>query len=73
MSRVIADADGIGGGVVDQLRCKSFVNNSTPLKVDGVKQNFSNLKSQCYFYLADRFAKKEIYVRDGSLRQMIDE
>ena len=73
MSRVIADADGIGGGVVDQLRCKSFVNNSTPIKVEGTKQNFSNLKSQCYFHLSDKFSKKEVYIKDKSLKQLIDE
>ena len=28
MSRVIADEDGVGGGVVDFMGCKGFVNNS---------------------------------------------
>lgn len=73
MSRVIADADGIGGGVVDQLRCKSFVNNSTPVKVEGSKQNFSNLKSQCYFHLAEKFKKKEVYLIDATYREELNE
>ena len=73
MSRVIADADGIGGGVVDQLRCKSFVNNSTPVKVEGSKQNFSNLKSQCYFHLAEKFKKKEVYLIDSTFKEQLNE
>ncbi len=58
-SHIIIDADGIGGGVVDQLsNVKSFVNNSSPLN----KENFSNLKSQCYFKLAELINKKKIWI-----------
>ena len=53
LSHVICDEDGVGGGVVDTLRCKGFVNNSSPVAVRGKQQNFSNLKSQCYFLWAD--------------------
>ena len=73
MSRVIADEDGVGGGVVDILRCKGFVNNSTPLKVDGVKENFTNLKSQCYFKLSDKVRDKEIFIRDATLKKELSE
>ena len=73
MSRVIADEDGVGGGVVDILRCKGFVNNSTPLKVEGVKENFANLKSQCYFKLSDKVRDKEIYIKDHSLKKELAE
>ena len=31
-SNIIADEDGVGGGVVDILKCKGFVNNSKPKK-----------------------------------------
>lgn len=49
-SNIIADADGVGGGVVDMIQgCKSFVNNSKALNAE----NYSNLKSQCYYKLAD--------------------
>lgn len=47
--QVIADSDGVGGPLVDMLRCSSFVNNSRPLH----EQNFTNLKSQCYVKLSD--------------------
>lgn len=49
LSRTIADEDGVGGGVVDYLGCKGFVNNSKPLN----GENYDNLKSQCSFVMAD--------------------
>lgn len=59
MANTIIDADGIGGGVVDQLKgCISFVNNSTPF----LKENFTNLKSQCYFKLASLINSKDILI-----------
>lgn len=51
---VVIDADGIGGGVVDQLpNVKSFINNSRPLEVIGNPNIYQNLKSQCYYKLAE--------------------
>lgn len=43
------------------MKCKGFVNNSTPIdtrtprqkRENKPKPNFQNLKTQCYFYLAD--------------------
>ena len=52
----IVDSDGVGGGVSDQLRATNFVNNSSPLH----KQNFSNLKSQCYVKLSEMFKEDKI-------------
>ena len=56
-SNTIADEDGVGGGVVDGLRCNGFVNNSSPLEVlEGnvyVKPNFENLKAQCSIKMAE--------------------
>lgn len=48
LSSVVADEDGVGGGVVDFLGCKGFVNNSKALNGD----NYDNLKSQCSFEMA---------------------
>jgi len=58
LSQIIVDEDGVGGGVVDQLKCKGFVNNSSPL----YGENFNNLKSQCYFKLADIVRSNLLYV-----------
>ena len=53
-SRVVIDEDGVGGGVVDLIPgCKGFVNNSRAVG----DENFDNLKSQCYFKLADAINK----------------
>lgn len=49
----IVDADGVGGGVVDEVGCVGFVNNASPMEVKGKKENYSNLQSQCGFMLAD--------------------
>lgn len=63
-SQTVADEDGVGGGVVDILGCKGFVNNSRPLPnpITKLDENFANLKSQCYFSLADKINKSELYI-----------
>lgn len=61
-NNVIVDEDGVGGGVVDYLKCNGFVNNSVPIKVNGLKDNFASLKDQCYYYLAEKINRNEIYV-----------
>lgn len=45
--QIIVDGNGVGGGVVDNLKCKEFINNSRPLK----NEKFDMLKTQCYFQL----------------------
>jgi hypothetical protein len=73
MSNVVVDEDGVGGGVKDILRCKGFVNNSKALKVEGEVENYSNLKSQCYYKLADKVRKGEVFIKDTTLRDTIIE
>lgn len=52
-SNVVVDEDGVGGGIVDHLHSiKGFVNNSTPMSQGADKNNYQNLKTQCYFKLA---------------------
>ncbi len=64
-SNVIVDEDGVGGGVVDELSCNGFVNNSVPLPnpKSEEKENFDNLKSQCYYMLASKINEGEIWVQ----------
>jgi len=71
LSNVIADEDGVGGGLVDMLRCKGFVNNSRAL--DG--QNYENLQAQCAFRLAERVNRNGIYIEtsDSKVREDIIE
>lgn len=63
LSNIIVDEDGVGGGVKDILDCKGFVNNSTAKN----KENFDNLKSQCYFKLAELVNKSEIYIEKNAM------
>jgi hypothetical protein len=49
-SHTIADEDGVGGGLVDVLRCDGFVNNSKALN----GENYENLKSQCSVIMANK-------------------
>ncbi|MES2734311.1 MAG: terminase family protein [Bacteroidota bacterium] len=62
-SGIVIDVDGVGGGVADQLKgCVSFVNNSTPLVRQGKKENYQNLKSQCYFGLAELMNTNSVFI-----------
>lgn len=69
LSNIIADEDGVGGGVVDILGCKGFVNNSKAMPVEGVIVQYQNLKTQCYFKLAEMIQAGEIFVNcnDGNV------
>lgn len=80
-SQVIADEDGVGGGVVDGLGCKGFVNNSSPLEVkEGsawIKPNYENLKSQCSIKMAEMIVNRQAgelcdddYVREVTAEEM---
>ena len=69
-SQVVVDEDGVGGGCRDILRCKGFVNNSTPFN----KENFDNLKSQCYYKLASYINDSKLYISaDGKMKEQIIE
>lgn len=63
MSNVIIDEDGVGGGVVDMLKgCKGFVNNSKPLLVENQIVQYQNLKTQCYFKLAELIQSDKVFI-----------
>lgn len=49
LPNIIVDSDGVGGGLRDILRCQEFTNNGKAL----FNENFTNIKSQCYYKLAD--------------------
>ena len=56
LRNIIIDEDGVGGGAKDYLRCQGFVNNSRAIKAE----NYQNLKTQCYYKLADLINKGQI-------------
>lgn len=58
LKNIIADSDGVGGGLADILRCVNFINNARPFN----NENYQNLKTQCYYKLADLINKAQIGV-----------
>jgi hypothetical protein len=74
-SQVVVDSDGVGGGVADMIvGCKNFVNNSSPLEnpTTRQKENFDNLKSQCYYKLAEYINDSKIYINaSGTIKEKI--
>ena len=56
LRNIIIDEDGVGGGAKDFLRCTGFVNNAKALK----KENYQNLKTQCYYKMSDLINKAQI-------------
>lgn len=87
-SNIIVDEDGVGGGVVDHLKgVRGFVANSTPLptgaeirerfnKLDShliPKRNFTNLKSQCAWKLAELITEHKVALQLPDQRDIIIE
>lgn len=73
-SQVVVDDDGVGGGVTDMVGAKGFINNSRPMEEkvpQGSMQipNYENLRSQCYFRLADRIMNAGLYVEPGVMNE----
>lgn len=67
---VIADEDGVGGGVVDGMRgIKGFQGGSSPLPVwDFVKSrlvpaNYRNFRCQCYFKLGEMVNNRQVSIK----------
>jgi len=65
MHRVLVDADGVGGGVVDILDCRQFVNASAPFPSpvnpiideetgEAKPENYRTLKAQCTYRTAEK-------------------
>jgi hypothetical protein len=89
-SNCVIDEDGVGGGVVDNLRgVKGFVNNSVAIeerqngpvtevrdgKVIELKQNYQNLKTQCYYKLAEQINERKMSVKieDEKVKELLEE
>lgn len=75
MSRVLADEDGVGGGVVDILLCKGFVNGSSALEnpKSKEKENYENLRTQCSYMAADCVNKGETGFADHVISEALKE
>ena len=62
LTNIIADEDGVGGGVIDVLKCKGFINNARAMQEDGVDVQYQNLKTQCYYLLAKKINNNEVFI-----------
>ena len=59
-SKIIIDQDGVGGGVVDAFSgCVGFMNGGKALK----GENYMNLKTQCYYKLAELINGGQLFVK----------
>lgn len=63
-TQVVADEDGVGGGLVDFLKCWGFKNNS-------VSENYQNLKTQCIFQTAKLINEGALFIKDCQYKEQI--
>lgn len=84
VSNVIVDEDGLGGGLVDFMKYRGFINNSRPMPSPDrpyndngqlVYENYDNLKSQCYYRLSEIINRNEMYIEiaDKEKQDLIEE
>lgn len=71
VNNIVCDDDGVGGGVVDILGCKAFVNNAKPFEERGAVVQYNHLKSQCYFYLSFRVNGDEMFISESEYKELI--
>ena len=62
LKNIVVDEDGIGGGVVDNLRCTGFINHSKA--TDNAK--YVSIKHECYFKLASYIAGGKINIEGAN-------
>lgn len=77
-ANVVFDADGIGGGVTGHIPgAKSFVNGAKQMRYKGKEENYINLKTQCYFHLAEQINAGACYwaceMPEGAKDNLIEE
>ncbi len=62
-SNIAYDADGVGGFLAGYIKgAIAFNNGGTPINESNQKMQYRNLKSQCYFKLAERINNNLLYV-----------
>jgi phage terminase large subunit len=62
VSQILVDEDGIGGGIVDNLKCQGFINNGKPQN-----PTYQNLKTECGYKLAELTG--QIWINSNCLRR----
>lgn len=67
LTNVIADEDGVGGGLVDVSKCRGFLNGSRARHFD----RFANLKAECYYKLAELIEQSKITFHTSQMKDEI--
>lgn len=80
IDNVVLDGAWMGIWLVEMLGCRWFIGNSSPFSpysakiVDYHKRNYSNLRSQCYFYLQKIMKDEKISIQcDSDIQNLIAE
>jgi hypothetical protein len=66
LQNIVCDEDGVGGGVVDFLKCRGFVNGSK-----AKQPQYQNLKSECYYLLAQFIEQNHLTCLVNSHKEQI--
>lgn len=66
LQNVVCDEDGVGGGVVDYLKCRGFVNGSK-----AKQSQYQNLKSECYYTLAQYIEENKLTILVNDKKEQI--
>jgi len=69
LKNVIADEDGVGGGVVDALKCRGFLNGSRAIH----PERYANLKAECYYRLGEMVEQNKITFICGYRDEIVKE
>lgn len=69
LKNVIADEDGVGGGVVDALKCRGFLNGSRAVH----PERYANLKAECYYRLGEMVEQNKITFICGYRDEIVKE
>jgi phage terminase large subunit len=67
LTNVICDEDGVGGGVVDSLKCRGFLNGGRAKQSD----RYQNQKAECYFKLAELIEQNKVLFKAPAHRDVI--
>jgi hypothetical protein len=79
LKNVVYDADGLqtftrnssqSGNLVGAV---GFHNNAVPIKVQGKKENFKNLKAQVYEFFAQQVKDSKVFIQDNAFRKQVIE
>ena len=71
---VCYDQDGVGGFLKEIFpNAHGFHNGGIPYKVDGVKENYANLKTQCYYKSGERVSDNGYYVMPEVAQKSYDD